>query len=126
MIIYSLAAGGRVSIAALFLAGVIPAVILTLCIMVAAYGVAVKRGYPKEQWPGWKSVVLVVRRRRAGAVRRRVIIIGGILSGMFTATESARSRVIYALLVTVFVYRSLTWENFWKASTTMPPRPRRW
>ena len=56
MIIYSLAAGGKVSIAALILAGVIPALILTLCNLAAAYLVAVKRGYPAGKFPGWDMV----------------------------------------------------------------------
>ena len=56
MIIYSLAAGGKVSIAALILAGVIPALILTVCNLAAAYLVAVKRGYPAGHFPGWEVV----------------------------------------------------------------------
>ena len=84
--------------------------------MVAAYVVAVKRGYPKEQWPGlarrWRC-------RFVGAVPglfATVIIIGGTLSGIFTVTESAAIGAIYALLVTVFVYRSLTRADFWTAT----------
>ena len=56
MIIYSLAAGGGVSVAALFMAGIIPGVLTGLCLMAAAWAVAVKRGYPKDQWPGWRGV----------------------------------------------------------------------
>ena len=55
MIIYSLAAGGKVSIAALILAGLLPALILTLCNLGAAYYVARKRGYPAGTWPGWNA-----------------------------------------------------------------------
>ena len=56
MIIYSLAAGGKVSIAALILAGMIPAVLLTICMLVAAYLVAIRRGYPAGVFPGWNAV----------------------------------------------------------------------
>src|SRR5580765_2233150 len=115
MIIYSLAAGGKVSIAALILAGVIPALILTLCNLAAAYLVAVKRGYPAGKWPGWDMVFWSFIASVPGLFVV-VIIITGILSGVFTATESASVAVIYALLMTTFVYRSLNWENFLKAA----------
>jgi len=115
MIIYSLAAGGGVSIAALFAAGVIPGILTGLCLMVAAYAVAVKRGYPKDEWPGWKGVALSFVGAAPGLFAT-VIIIGGTLSGVFTVTESAAIGAIYALLVTVFVYRTLTRADFWTAT----------
>ncbi|MEP7276653.1 MAG: TRAP transporter large permease [Betaproteobacteria bacterium] len=115
MIIYSLAAGGGVSIAALFMAGIVPGVLTGLCLMAAAYAVAVKRGYPKDQWPGWKAVGMSFLGAAPGLFAT-VIIIGGTLSGIFTVTESAAVGAIYALLVTVFVYRSLTRADFWKAT----------
>jgi tripartite ATP-independent transporter DctM subunit len=115
MIIYSLAAGGKVSIAALILAGIVPALILTLCNLAAAYLVAVKRGYPAGKFPGW-DVVLWSFVASLPGLFVVVIIITGILSGVFTATESASIAVIYALLMTTLVYRSLSWENFLKAS----------
>src|SRR4029079_2836137 len=107
--------GGKVSIAALILAGVIPALILTLCNLVAAYLVAVKRGYPAGKFPGWDVVFWSFIASLPGLFVV-VIIITGILSGVFTATESASVAVIYALLMTTLVYRSLSWENFLKAS----------
>ena len=115
MIIYSLAAGGKVSIAALILAGVVPAVILTVSNLVAAYLVAIRRGYPAGTFPGWEAVW----RSLAAAVPGLAvvaIIIAGILSGVFTATESAAVAVIYALALTVIVYHSLSWESFLKAA----------
>ena len=115
MIIYSLAAGGKVSIAALIAAGLLPAAILTACNLVAAYLVAIKRGYPAGTFPGWDAVW----RSLAGAAPGLfvvVIIVSGILSGVFTATESASVAVIYALLLTLLVYRSMSWTNFLKAA----------
>lgn len=53
MIIYALAAGGKVSIGALIAAGLLPALVLMICMLVAAYAVAVKRGYPAGKFPGW-------------------------------------------------------------------------
>jgi tripartite ATP-independent transporter DctM subunit len=115
MIIYSLAAGGKVSIASLILAGVIPALILTICNLVAAYLVAIKRGYPAGKFPGWEAVWLSLAYAIPGLLIV-VIIISGILSGVFTATESAAVSVVYALLLTILVYRSLSWQNFLKAA----------
>ena len=115
MIIYSLAAGGKVSIAALITAGLFPAAILTICNLAAAYFVAIGRGYPAGIFPGWNAVW----RSLAAAIPGLfvvVIIITGILSGVFTATESASVAVIYALALTMIVYRSMTYEKFLKAA----------
>ena len=57
MIIYSLAAGGKVSITALILAGMVPAALLMICMLVAAYLVAIRRGYPAGTFPGWTAVL---------------------------------------------------------------------
>ncbi|MBI2257218.1 MAG: TRAP transporter large permease [Proteobacteria bacterium] len=114
MIIYALAAGGKVSIAALILAGLVPAALLTICMLVAAYLVALKRGYPAGTFPGWGSAM----RSLAAAIPGLfvvVIILVGILSGAFTATESAAVAVIYAILLGFLFYRSLTWQHLLKA-----------
>ncbi|MDM0012895.1 TRAP transporter large permease [Variovorax sp. J22P168] len=116
LIIYSLAAGGKVSIAALILAALLPAVVLTLSNLAAAYLVAVKRGYPAGTFPGWH----IVARSFAAALPGLfivVLILGGILSGVFTATESAAVAVLYALALTILVYRSLKWDHFVKAAS---------
>ena len=115
MIIYSLAAGGKVSIASLILAGVFPALILTLCNLAAAYLVAIKRGYPAGTFPGWAAVAHSLAVALPGLMVM-VIIMVGILKGIFTATESAAVAVVYALALTIFVYKSLSWENFLKAA----------
>ncbi|ARP93679.1 TRAP transporter large permease [Bordetella genomosp. 13] len=115
IIIYTLAAGGKVSIAALIAAGLLPALILTLCNLAAAYLVARSRGYPAGTFPGWS----IVGRTLAAALPGLfvvVVIIAGILSGVFTATESAAVAVLYALALTVFVYRSLTMDQFVRAA----------
>ena len=114
MIIYSLAAGGKVSIAALILAGLVPAAILTASNLAAAYLVAIKRGYPAGTFPGWERVARSLAAAVPGLAVVAIIIVG-ILSGVFTATESAAIAVIYALVLTLFLYRSMTWENFLKA-----------
>lgn len=117
LIIFTLATSGiaSVSVFSLILAGVIPSIILTLCNLAAAYYVAVKRGYPtRGAFPGWREVLLSFAAALPGLLIV-AIILAGILSGVFTATESAATAVFWALLVTVFVYRSLSWEHFLKA-----------
>lgn len=117
LIIFTLATTGiaSVSVFSLILAGIIPALILTLANLAAAYWVAVKRGYPTHgQFPGW-SIVFASFLAALPGLLIVVIILAGILSGVFTATESAATAVFWALLITVFVYRTLSWENFLKA-----------
>jgi tripartite ATP-independent transporter DctM subunit len=117
MIIFTLATAGiaSVSVLGLILAGLVPAIILTLCNLMAAYWVAVKRGYPTHgHFPGWAMVLSAFLAALPGLLVV-VIILGGILSGAFTATESASIAVAWALLITTLVYRTLTWTNFLKA-----------
>ena len=75
MIIYALAAGGTASIGALILAGLLPALVLTVCMLVAAYFVAVKRGYPAGTFPGWRGVWRVDRPPRCPGLLVVVIIL---------------------------------------------------
>jgi tripartite ATP-independent transporter DctM subunit len=111
MIIYAVAAGGGISISKLFLAGFVPGVLMCLCLAVVSYLVAVKRGYTSEVFPGF--IVLVQHFFFAlPGLMTAVIIVGGVLSGVFTVTESGAFGTIYAFLVTIIVYRSLTWEKF--------------
>lgn len=105
LIIYSLAAGG-VSIGALFTAGVIPGLLLGLTLMVVAYTLAARRGYPKEERLPAREIPKVVWEGLLGLLTP-VIIIGGIVSGVFTATESAAIACVYAFFVTFFVYREI-------------------
>ncbi|MBR1174298.1 TRAP transporter large permease [Bradyrhizobium sp. KB893862 SZCCT0404] len=115
MIIYALAAGGKVSIGALIAAGLLPALVLMVCMLVAAYAVAVKRGYPAGKFPGWAEVF-----RSLAAALPGLLIVGiilaGILSGVFTATESAAVAVTYTILLTFFIYRTMTLSNFLRAA----------
>jgi tripartite ATP-independent transporter DctM subunit len=115
MIIYSLAAGGTVSISALIAAGIVPALVLTVCMLIAAYAVAVKRGYPAGVFPGWHAVARAFVAATPGLLVI-AIILAGILSGVFTATESAAVAVVYSILLTFFLYRTMTWEKFVKAA----------
>ncbi len=114
LIIYVLATAGiaAVSVFNLILACLLPAVLLTVSNLVAAYAVARKRGYPTHgAFPGWGPVFAAFLAAMPGLLVI-VIILGGILSGVFTATESAATAVCWALLVTAVVYRTLSWRGF--------------
>ena len=115
MIIYSLAAGGTVSMSSLIMAGAVPAAMLTVANLLAAYFVARHRGYPRGTFPGWSEVGVSLASALPGLFIV-VIIVGGILSGVFTAAEAGAVAVGYALLLTVFVYRSLSLEHFFMAA----------
>lgn len=115
MIIYSAASGIGVPIGDLFLAGVIPGLITAAILMAVTWLVAVRRGYPSGQFPGWRAFVRAILIAVPGLMAA-VIIMGGILSGIFTATESSAVAVIYTILVGAFVYRSLGWSRFMDAA----------
>ncbi|NMA98440.1 MAG: TRAP transporter large permease, partial [Phyllobacteriaceae bacterium] len=85
--------------------------LLAVALMITAYIVAVKRGYPTEVFPGFRRAFEYFLISIPGLMLI-VIIFGGVRSGVFTATESSCIAVIYALLVTLLVYRSLTWKEF--------------
>jgi len=111
MILYAIAAGGGISISQLFLAGVVPGVLMCLCLAVAAYLIAVRRGYRAEVFPGFSALFLTFVAAIPGLFTA-VIIVGGVLSGVFTVTESGAFGTLYAFVVTLVVYRSLSWSAF--------------
>lgn len=115
MIIYSIAAGGRLSIADLFTAGIIPGLLLALMLMGAAWWVAKKKGYPTDTFPGLAMLGQLFVSALPGLILI-AIIFGGVRSGVFTASESSNIAVVYALLVTALVYRSLPWAEFVEAT----------
>jgi tripartite ATP-independent transporter DctM subunit len=109
-VIYSLAAGGTISIADLFLAGAIPGFLLGLCLMALVLVIARRRNFPKgEVIPPRRALRIMVE--AFWALLTVVIIIGGILSGVFTPTESAAVACIYAFIVTMFIYRDYKWRE---------------
>ena len=114
MILYVIAAGGAISVADLFTAGILPGLALMLALMAVAWLVALRRGYPREQFPGWAILFRLLAGSLPGLLLV-AIIFAGVRSGVFTATESACVAVLYALLVTTLVYRGLTREGFAEA-----------
>jgi tripartite ATP-independent transporter DctM subunit len=111
MILYAIAAGGAISIADLFTAGLLPGMLLMAALMLVAWIVAVRRGYPAESFPGWWALARLLAAALPG-VLLIVIIFAGVRSGVFTATESACVAVLYALFVTALLYRSLDPSGF--------------
>ncbi|TGV73540.1 TRAP transporter large permease subunit, partial [Mesorhizobium sp. M00.F.Ca.ET.158.01.1.1] len=95
MIIYSISAGGRISIADLFTAGVLPGLLLALSLMITAYWVASRRGYPTEPFAGFGRALQLLVAAIPGLILI-AIIFGGVRSGIFTATESSCIAIVYA------------------------------
>ena len=109
-VIYSLATGGVVSISSLFVAGIFPGLLLGLCLMIMCIGFARKRGYPKGERIPFKQALKIFLEAFWGLFTI-VIILGGILTGIFTATESAAIACLWAFLVTMFIYRDFKWNQ---------------
>ncbi len=107
MIVYALMAGPSVSIGGLFMAGVIPGLILTAAMMGWCSYVAWKRDYPLSG-DGFSIANVIAQVRKSLIVfMMPVTVIGGIIGGAFTATEGSAIAVVYALLVGLFVTRKL-------------------
>ncbi|GHC11748.1 TRAP transporter large permease [Thermomonas carbonis] len=111
LILFSAAAGGGLSIADLFAAGIVPALLMTVVLMVTGYVVARHRGYGVEPFPGWRAVAARMVSALPGLGLVTLIFVG-IRAGIFTAVESAAIAVVYALLVTSVLYRQLDVREF--------------
>ena len=111
LILFSAAAGGGLSIADLFAAGIVPTLLMTLVLMITGYVVARHRGYGVEPFPGWRAVAARMVSALPGLGLVTLIFVG-IRAGIFTAVESAAIAVVYALLVTSVLYRQLDVREF--------------
>jgi len=106
MIVYSLATGGMVSIAALFIAGVLPGILVGLGLMVVAGIISIRNNYGK----GEKFTLIQGIKKFFGAIPALlliVIVMGGILTGTFTATEASAIAVVYSFFLAVFIYKEV-------------------
>ncbi len=115
MIIYSAASGIGVSIGDLFLAGIVPGMLTAMILMMVAWRVAVRRGYEKGRFPGWHALMRAILFAIPGLMTA-FIIMGGILSGIFTATESSAIAVIYTIAIGMFAYRTLGFSKLAEAA----------
>ena len=109
-VIYSMAAGGTVSVAALFMAGVFPGLLLGLSLAVYCLFVARKRNFPKGRVIPMREALRICVDAMWGLMTM-LIILGGIMTGVFTATESASIAVVWAFFVTMFIYRDYKWGD---------------
>jgi tripartite ATP-independent transporter DctM subunit len=96
--------------ARMFLGGVLPGILIGVGLMVVSYVYSVRHGYGAEAAAGWREVLRAAV-DASWALVSPVIILGGILSGVFTATEAGVIAVVYALLVGVFVYGEIRWTD---------------
>ena len=112
MVIYAMSAGG-VSVGSLFLAGYVPGALLALSLMIGSYIISKRRHYPKGDKFNFKKFV-----KQLGtsfwALASVVIVVVGVVGGIFTATESAAIAVFYSLIVSVYIYKGLTWKGVWQ------------
>jgi len=109
MVLYGVIAGQ--SIGQLFLAGIVPGLMMGIGLMVMIFFFAKRRGYPCEKIDLSFSTLMRTTIEASGALVMPVIIVGGILGGVFTATEAAVVAVVYAFVIGKFVYRELTWKG---------------
>jgi len=116
LILFSAAAGGGLSIADLFAAGIVPALLMTIVLMFTGWAVACTRGYGTEPFPGMQAVLLRLISALPGLGLVGLIFFG-IRAGIFTAVESAAIAVVYALLVTSVLYRQLSLKEFFATVT---------
>jgi C4-dicarboxylate transporter DctM subunit len=103
----------ELSVGALFLAGIIPGVMIGLSLMGVAYVLSRKRGYPKEKMKSIKEFFWGLKDALL-ALLMPAIIMGGILGGIFTPTEAAVVAVVYAFVISFFVYREIRWRDLRK------------
>lgn len=112
MVIYATTAGG-ISVGALFMAGYLPGALLAVSLMIGSYIISKRRHYPKGEKFSLKALI-----KQLGtsfwALAAIIIVVVGVVGGAFTATESAAIAVIYSLIVSVFIYKGLTWKGVWK------------
>ena len=103
-------AATETSIGKLFIAGILPGLLLTFVMIVAIYVIARKRNIPRQPWRGWGRIFATGRRAIWG-MALVIIIMGGIYSGVFTPTEAAAVSAVYALLVALYVHRDIGWKE---------------
>jgi tripartite ATP-independent transporter DctM subunit len=111
LVLYAIAAGG-VSISGLFLAGIVPGIILLSSLMLTSYIIAVKKGYPKGD-PIEKGQIPSILFHGLLSFTPAVIILGGIITGWATATESGALAAVYSFLLAFLVYREASLKQMW-------------
>jgi tripartite ATP-independent transporter DctM subunit len=111
MVIYAMLTG--TSVGYLFLGGILPGVVLALCLMLWTAIVSWKRGYPVGRWYPPREFMKILLNSSL-ALLAPVILLGGIYTGIFTPTEAAGIVCVYALLLSLFVYRTVGLKALYK------------
>ena len=111
MVMFAMVAGG-VSVGRLFLAGIVPGVFLGIALMVFSYVEAVKHKYPKGDPFNFKTLFITLADSIWGLITVLIVVVG-VVSGVFTATESSAIAVVWAILVGIIVYKELTPVKIW-------------
>lgn len=113
LVIYGVVTG--TSISDLFIAGLIPGLLMGFVLIVTCYFLSKRNGYKGTgEWPTFRQVWIAFR-SAIWALLAPVVVLGGIYSGMFTPTEAAVIAVVYSLIIGVFVYKELDWKGVYKA-----------
>lgn len=100
----------QVSVAALFLGGLLPGVVMGLALATMVYFICVRRKYPVKKRPTWRELFRSAVEALPGSLTP-AIILGGIMTGTFTPTEAAVIAVVYAILIGKFYYKELTFKD---------------
>ena len=108
MIVYGVAA--ETSVGALFIAGVVPGLLMAAALMIMVRSLAIKQNMPRHPFEGFAALWRAFR-RAFWAIVAPFLLIGGMFSGVFTPTEAAAVAVVYALVLGLFVYREFTWRD---------------
>ncbi len=109
-VIYSLATGGTISIISLFMAGVVPGLLLGFSLIILCLVIAYRDGHPPGAAVPLRDAIRITIDAAWGLITV-VIIIGGILLGIFTAVEAGAMACVWAFFVTMFVYRDYRWRD---------------
>ena len=110
MVVYGVVSGA--SIGGLFLGGIVPGLLCTAAMMAMLYVIAGRKRLPVERRKSAREVMRLFV-RSFPALLTPVVIIGGIFSGFFSPTEAAAVTVVYAVLVSRFIYGQMHWQRFW-------------
>ncbi len=111
MVIYAMVAGS-VSVGALFLAGFVPGMLLGLFLLIYSLYVSKKRNYPKGDSFNFKNLFIALKDSIFGLITV-LIVVAGVIGGFFTATEAAGLSVVWAFIVTFFIYKEIPLRQFW-------------